>query len=346
MAFSPGDVSVAMPSVTSTDTAEEQPVVAIRKPTQIRPSKTTGKPAVRVKENYWDMVADYERHLRALNRASNTLSAYQRGLIEFAEWLKREGVSLHIEAIQRPHIQSFMRWALEERGVNAKTVYLWFSTLRAFFNWMVAEGEIDASPMARMKAPKVEPKPHTIISDERIDRLLRTCAGRGFYNRRDSAMIRVLFDAGIRRSGLASMRVDHLDLDGGLAQVTSKRHTWMISLGPSTIDALAAYLRARKQHPHAARPDLWLTKQGAMSVRSINGIIDRRCVQAQIPRINPHSFRHTFAHSWLADGGQEGDLMELGGWANTDMIHKVYGRDLAHDRAIKAHKNRRLGDRV
>lgn len=319
-------------------------MIAIRKPTQI--AKPAKRKAVAVPENYWDMVADYERHLRATNHAENTLSAYARALDEFANWLTREGISLHIEAIARPHIQSFMRYSLEERAVKAKTVYLWFSTLRAFFNWLAAEGEIDVSPMHKMQAPKVERKPHTVVSDERIERLLRTCAGRGFYNRRDAAMIRVLLDTGVRRSGLVSMRLDQLDIDGGLAQVTSKRHTWIISLGPRTVDALAAYLRARKAHPHAARAELWLTKQGAMSVRSVNGIIDRRCVQAQIPRINPHSFRHTFAHNWLADGGQEGDLMELGGWANTDMIHSVYGRDLAHDRAIAAHKHRRIGDRV
>jgi integrase len=39
----------------------------------------------------------------------------------------------------------------------------------------------------------------------------------------------------------------------------------------------------------------------------------KRAAQAGLPRIHAHQFRHSFAHMWLADGGQEGDLMRLAG---------------------------------
>lgn len=340
------DASVHASAGETTKTQEiEQPVIALVKPAQQQPSRRVVR-SVRVKENYWDMVADYERHLRATNHAANTLQAYSRAFAAFAEYLTREGIGLHIEGIQREHVQGYMLHMLEERRMAPRSAKLDYAALHALFNWLVDEDEIDASPMRRMQAPKALKAPPEYISDAHLTRLLAACAGRDFLDRRDAAMIRVLLDTGLRRSGLCDMEVGRLDLDSASCRITSKRHTWTVGFSPSTVDALAAYLRARKRHLRADLPALWLTQQGALNVRSVNGIIDRRCVRAQIPRINPHRFRHTFAHVWLADGGQEGDLAELGGWNGTRMIHEVYARGLVNDRALAAHKNRRLGDRV
>jgi integrase len=41
-----------------------------------------------------------------------------------------------------------------------------------------------------------------------------------------------------------------------------------------------------------------------MTDNAIRQMIDRRTADAGIPHINPHRFRHTFAHTWLADGGR------------------------------------------
>lgn len=49
----------------------------------------------------------------------------------------------------------------------------------------------------------------------------------------------------------------------------------------------------------------------------------RRAEQAGIGKIHPHQFRHTFAHTWLAQGGNEGDLVRLTGWSSRDMLARA-----------------------
>jgi len=57
-----------------------------------------------------------------------------------------------------------------------------------------------------------------------------------------------------------------------------------------------------------------------MTDNAIEQVLDRRTDDASIPHINPHRFRHTFAHKWLAGGGQENDLMRLAGWRSREMV--------------------------
>jgi integrase len=54
-------------------------------------------------------------------------------------------------------------------------------------------------------------------------------------------------------------------------------------------------------------------------------------------------FRHTFAHRWLSEGGQEQDLMRLAGWQSREMLGR-YGASAADQRAREAHRRMSLGD--
>jgi integrase len=82
-----------------------------------------------------------------------------------------------------------------------------------------------------------------------------------------------------------------------------------------------------------------------MTDNGIRQMLRRRANQCGLDHLHPHMFRHTFAHRWLSEGGQEQDLMRLAGWRSREMLAR-YGASAADQRAREAHRRMGLGDRL
>jgi integrase len=219
-----------------------------------------------------------------------------------------------------------------------------FRALQQFFKWLADEEEIP-DPMAGMRAPHVPDKPVSVFADGELPRLERACAGRGFQERRDAAMIAVFEAIGIRLSELAGIRYgpddpQHSDVDLWHREITvcgKGRKTRTVKISHDAARSLDRYLRVRARHAQAYRPQLWLgiNNRGPMTASGIYQAIVRRGRQCGID-VSPHRFRHHFSHAWLDRGGAEGDLMELNGWTSPQMLRR-YGASARSARARRSY---------
>lgn len=280
----------------------------------------------------------FRRYLLAANRSPRTIQTYLAAVDDLEAYLTAQGMPSDPAAIHREHVESFILDLLV--GHKPATVSLRYRALQVFWRYLIDEGEIRESPMARMKPPIVPEEPPPVLSAAELERLLKSCEGRDLSARRDKAIISLFVDSGMRRSELAGLKVDDLDFEHDVAHVLGKgRRPRACPFGHRTALALDRYLRERAKHRDAARPNLWLGHAGPMTDNGIYQVVVDRARAAGLA-VHPHQLRHTFAHGWLASGGNEGDLMMLTGWRSRSMLSR-YGASAAAERAREGH--RRLG---
>ena len=64
-----------------------------------------------------------------------------------------------------------------------------------------------------MKPPQLPEQPVDVVRPVHLARLLRACEGRDFTSRRDTAIILLLVDTGMRRAECVGMTLEDVDLD-------------------------------------------------------------------------------------------------------------------------------------
>jgi len=292
------------------------------------------------------LAASFARDCRDRDLSPNTEYVYSTGIALFGRFLAAQHMPMVVANITGEHIREWFRGLKLEQAPN--TVASRYRALSAFFKWLLAEGEITANPLVKIERPKVDVTPPDLVTDADIEKLLIVCQGTDFLSRRDTAIIRIFFDVGCRRSELAYLRLADVDLNGDLPTVTfvGKGHkVRTVSLGRKAAAALDRYIRIRAKHKWAKHDALWLGRRGALADGAIDLMLRRRAQEAGID-IHAHQFRHLFAHTMLSHPeAKEGDVMAIAGWSSSQMLRR-YGASAAAERARQAHVRLGLGDRL
>jgi site-specific recombinase XerD len=191
------------------------------------------------------------------------------------------------------------------------------------------EGVITDNPGRRIKLQHLDPQEPKAISEDDFLAILATTDAGSVADKRDRAILCLLYDSGCRVGGLCGLEIGDLDLDAMRALVTEKRRkTRYIMFTEPTREALGAWLEVRPEVPGN-----WLfvglssQKPGPLLSRGVWYMLSRRAKLAGVTGPHsPHSFRHAFAINFLLDSGDIGILSRLMGHADVGITIRWYGR--------------------
>jgi site-specific recombinase XerD len=261
---------------------------------------------------------------------------------QFSAWLEENGRPTAVGELKRADIDAFITAILaKSKPATAASRY---RSLHRFFSYLLDEEELTISPMQKTKPPPIELDPPPVLTEPQLLRLLKACEGPRFLDRRDMAIIRVLLDTGCRLGELVGLKLADIDEDYSVLHVIGKgRRPRAAPIGPRTGQALNKYLKIRRSNPRADSAQLWLGQKGPMTSSGVFLAVQHRGELAGLGALHPHQFRHTFAHRWQLNEGNETDLMMLLGWRSRGMLNR-YAASAGAERAAESHRKMALGD--
>ncbi len=162
--------------------------------------------------------------------------------------------------------------------------------ISSFFSWLEEENYILKSPMRRIHKIKTNQQVKEIITDEEIEKLRDHCE-----NKRDLAMIDLLYSTGIRVGELVNLKIPDIDFEARECVVFGKGgKERKVYFDAKAKLHLQEYINSRKDK----NPSLFVTLDAPYDTLKISGVeirMRRLGRRLNLPSIHPHKFRRTMA---------------------------------------------------
>lgn len=199
------------------------------------------------------------------------------------------------------------------------------TSLKAMFNWAIAQDFLTDNPAKGISLPKASPK-ERFLSDEEVVRLfaaLMTGEQDGSINSQHANLIRLLLLTGARKSELMGLRWEEVDLARSRLVLSSDRTKsgWHNGIRRIPLSGAARTLLAGlpKTGSGFAFP---AAKSGDMHMTGIQKTWKRVCKEADLGNMRLHDLRHSFASFAIANGENIVIIAGALGHASTRMTER------------------------
>lgn len=298
---------------------------------------------------------------RAEGRSAATLAVRRHWLGCVDWWLAQQGLTpAVVETLTPGVIRQLLAYAREanptgrwgntrvnsRREARPATVEGLYNTLRSFCAFCAAEEYLAALPFKNVKVAAVHSGPIHPFTAEQIQALL-DAARRGRHPERDRAILIALLDTGLRVSELCSVTVGAVDQALGAVTILGKGNKpRTVYLGTAARRAIWRYLEAERSAAAPYEPLLLAQGKGAMAAAGVAAMMERLGRGAGISgvRCSPHTLRHTFAITFLRNGGNVIELQRLLGHESLEMTRRYL--ELAEVDLSRAHRQASPADRM
>lgn len=245
---------------------------------------------------------EYEKKLSHL-----TLKAYKIDLEQFKNFIRLNFGDIQIHEIKKLNIKAYIQHLSKHK---AKTIKRKLATIKAMFNFLEFEEELDINPFRKIRINIKEPKNlPVVLSLKEVELILKSVyekinniANRDSYlykqTIRDIAVIELLFATGVRVSKLCSLKI--VNISNGFSNILvngkGNKQRFIEISSPETQDILKKYYYFFKESIYSTGY-FFINRIGVrLSEQSVRFTIKKYCKDIILGKIvTPHVFRHTFA---------------------------------------------------
>lgn len=270
-------------------------------------------------------------------------------------------------SISRAEWVSFFAWLTTEyvaqpggiapravKRLAPKSIANIHTNLSSLYSWAVKEEIVERNLIRLIDPPPFEEPVIVPYTKDEIGALLKACERSRDWNKRagvnsnrptaqrDRAIVYLLLDTGIRAEELCNITLEDLNMGNNSITVRGKgagndKAERTVYFGKQTARAVWKYIAPRLGNPHGplflnSRTPMGMPMNRNMLWQMLNDLGER----AGVKNVHPHRFRHTFAVTYLRNGGDVFTLQNLLGHSDMEMTRRYLA--LASADSATAHR--------
>ena len=294
-----------------------------------------------------DLREDYENYLKyEQNFSALTVSAYTEDLKSYLE-----SSSLFLGEELQPSEQDLdlvRRWlnGMMTKGDKASSVARRLASVKGFYKYLLKMGRISRNPIANLRPPRGEKPLPVYVPTNYINEILdEEVKPYDWVALRNKLIVAVLYECGLRRSELAGLKDDDVDIEGRKLKVLGKGNKErIVPFGTGLAEELSKWRQTRDELFGESETFFLSLRGKPMTGEGVYAIVHKYLKAVPgLARRGAHALRHSFATDMLNNGADLIAIKELMGHSNVSttvtythtsfkQLQKVYN---AHPRAKK-----------
>ena len=284
---------------------------------------------------------DFKNFIESEKKYSkHTVSAYVNDLEEFNKFLNTNSVKLN----EKLNYSFVRQWIVElsENGLSTRSINRKISSLKSYFNFLIAINKLNVSPLKLHRNLKVEPKIIIPFNEREMDKVFEIFNNNSGKLDRDFLIIEILYSTGIRRDELINLKFEDIYFEQGLIKVLGKRNKERL------VPVLPNLLSKIKKHNsnNSINSYLFKSKNGKkISPSTIYRIVKKYFRQISSKnKISPHVLRHSFATHMINNGADINSVKEILGHsslASTQIYTKIKVPKMLNDYMLNHPREKR-----
>ena len=242
-------------------------------------------------------------------RTAVTIAIYKEKLTKWNDWMKCRGIET-IGEVEPMQLREFLH---EYRaGHTQGGTHGYYRAMKAFFRFCWYEYDFEwTNPITKVKCSAGNDPPIQGVQPKDVDKLFKA-AKEGKNPERDQAILAILMDTGIRRSSLAAIHIEDIDLLNSSIYIRHSKNGrgYTVYFGKRCRRLLKAYLATIQNKD--AKAFLFTNCYGEpLNVDTYRQILARIADRAKVERYSAHDYRRYFALESYRNGADIYEVAEM-----------------------------------
>lgn len=263
-----------------------------------------------------DLIREYLSYCRVEKGLSaNSIESYAHDLSRLGDWAEKNGEDL-LELTRTDLREWLIDLSAEKLSENSKRRLI--SAVRGFYKFLMFDGHIKNNPAEDLVAPQKGVYLPRFLNRSEIETLLAVPDTSTEIGLRDRAILELMYASGLRVSEAANVRINDMDLDGGILTTTGKgSKTRRVPVGSSAIEWVRSYLALRRKKENIEIDNLFVNAAGSPIDRQVIYIsITQYAEKCGLVGVSPHTLRHSFATHMIQNNADIRSVQQMLGHAD------------------------------